>query len=75
MLKEDGVIFIQIDDEECAYLKVLCDEIFGRNNYLNTITVKMKNIAGASGGGEDKRLKKNVEFILCYTKTINAING
>ena len=68
LLKEDGVIFIQIDDEECAYLKVLCDEIFGRNNYLNTITVKMKNIAGASGGGEDKRLKKNVEFILVYTK-------
>lgn len=68
LLREDGIIFIQIDDNEYAYLKVLCDEIFGRNNYLNTITVKMKNIAGASGGGEDKRLKKNIEFILTYTK-------
>lgn len=68
LLKEDGAIFIQIDDEECAYLKVLCDEVFGRNNYLNTIAVRMKNIAGASGGGEDRRLKKNVEFILVYTK-------
>lgn len=68
LLSEDGVIFIQIDDNESAYLKVICDEIFGRNNYLNTISVKMKNIAGASGGGEDKRLKKNIEYILVYTK-------
>ena len=68
LLKKDGVIFIQIDDNEMAYLKVLCDEVFGRNNYLNTVSVKMKNIAGASGGGEDKRLKKNIEYILIYTK-------
>ena len=68
LLTDDGVIFIQIDDNEQAYLKVLCDEIFGRNNYLNTISVKMKNIAGASGGGEDRRLKKNIEYIMVYTK-------
>ena len=68
LLSDDGVIFIQLDDNEQAYLKVLCDEIFGRNNYLNTISVKMKNIAGASGGGEDRRLKKNVEYIMVYTK-------
>ncbi|MDU2683610.1 site-specific DNA-methyltransferase [Clostridium sp.] len=68
LLSNDGVIFVQIDDEQQAYLKVMMDEIFGRYNYLNTITVKMKNIAGASGGGEDKRLKKNIEFILVYAK-------
>ena len=45
LLSNDGIIFIQIDDNEQAYLKVLCDELFGRNNYLNTISVKMKNIA------------------------------
>ena len=45
LLSNDGIIFIQIHDNEQAYLKVLCDEIFGRNNYLNTISVKMKNIA------------------------------
>lgn len=67
LLSDDGIIFIQIDDNEMAYLKVVCDEIFGRNNYLNTISVKTKNIAGASGGGEDKRLKKNVEYIISYT--------
>ena len=72
MMKDDGVIFIQIDDEEMAYLKVLCDEEFGRSNYLNTIAVKMKNIAGASGGGEDKRLKKNIEYILVYTNNYES---
>lgn len=68
LLRKDGVIFIQINDEEYAYLKVLCDEIFGRNNFVNTVSVNMKNIAGASGGGEDKRLKKNCEYILIYAK-------
>lgn len=79
LLSDDGCIFIQIDDEEQAYLKVLCDEVFGRNNFVNMISVNMKNIAGASGGGEDKRLKKTVEYILIYAKkydllqTFNAV--
>lgn len=68
LLCDDGSIWIQIDDEEQAYLKVLCDEIFGRSNFINMISVNMKNIAGASGGGEDKRLKKNCEYILIYAK-------
>lgn len=68
LLSKEGSIWIQIDDEEQAYLKVLCDEIFGRNNFVNMISVNMKNIAGASGGGEDKRLKKNCEYILIYAK-------
>ena len=68
LLSEEGSIWIQIDDEEQAYLKVLCDEVFGRNNFVNMISVNMKNIAGASGGGEDKRLKKNCEYILVYAK-------
>ena len=66
LLSEDGTIWIQIDDDEQAYLKVLCDEIFGRNNFVNMISVNMKNIAGASGGGEDKKIKKNCEYILLY---------
>lgn len=68
LLHEEGSIFIQIDDEEQAYLKVLCDEVFGRKNFINMISVNMKNIAGASGGGEDKRIKKNCEYILIYSK-------
>lgn len=73
LLSEEGTIWIQIDDEEQAYLKVLCDEIFGRGNFINMISVNMKNIAGASGGGEDKRLKKNCEYILIYSKNYSLL--
>ena len=73
LLAEEGVIFIQISDEEQAYLKVLCDEVFGRRNFVNMISVNMKNIAGASGGGEDKRLKKNCEYILIYAKDYTSL--
>jgi adenine-specific DNA-methyltransferase len=73
LLSEDGSIWIQIDDEEQAYLKVLCDEIFGRKNFVNMISVNMKNTAGASGGGEDKRLKKNCEYILIYAKRYDSL--
>jgi adenine-specific DNA-methyltransferase len=75
LLKNDGCIFVQIDDEEQAYLRVLLDEIFGRENFINTIVVKMKNIAGASGGGEDKRFKKNVEFIHIYSKNYKVFKS
>ena len=68
LLSDDGSIWIQINDEEQAYLKVVCDEVFGRNNFINIVSVNMKNVAGASGGGEDKRLKKNCEYILGYAK-------
>ncbi|EFF84241.1 DNA (cytosine-5-)-methyltransferase [Acinetobacter haemolyticus ATCC 19194] len=71
LLKEEGVIFVQCDDNEQAYLKVLMDEIFGRSNFLNQISVKMKQTSGASGGGEDKKLKKNIEYIIIYTKNID----
>ena len=40
LLSEEGTIWIQIDDEEQAYLKVLCDEVFGRENFVNMISVR-----------------------------------
>ena len=73
LLSMDGTIWIQIDDEEQAYLKVLCDEVFGRSNFINMISVNMKNIAGASGGGEDKRLKKNCEYIFAYARDYSLL--
>ena len=68
LLRTDGVFFCQLNDDEAAYCKVLLDEIFGRNNFINQVSVKMKQTAGASGGGEDKRLKKNIEYILIYAR-------
>ncbi|GAB7140301.1 hypothetical protein RsTz2092_02490 [Deferribacterales bacterium RsTz2092] len=68
LLAEYGVISIQIDDDEMAYLKVIMDEVFDRSNFLNTISIKAKVSSGASGGGEDKKAKKNTEFVLMYCK-------
>ena len=39
------------------------------------VSVNMKNIAGASGGGEDKRLKKNCEYILIYAKNYENLTS
>jgi adenine-specific DNA-methyltransferase len=68
LLRKDGIIFVHIDDEEMAYLKILVDEVFGRDNFLNCITIKAKVSSGASGGGEDKKIKKNTEYLLLYSK-------
>ena len=73
LLTEKGVIFIQISDIELAQLRILCDRVFGEENFLNIISVNMKNIAGASGGGEDKRFKKNCEYILVYAKNYSLM--
>jgi adenine-specific DNA-methyltransferase len=75
LLRADGAIFVQLDDEEVSYCRVLMDEIFGRRNFINQVCVKTKHAAGASGGGEDKRLKKNVEFLLVYVKDNDSERG
>jgi adenine-specific DNA-methyltransferase len=67
LLADDGTIFIQIEDDGQAYLQLLLNDIF-KNNYLNTVIVKAKASSGASGGGEDKKLKKNTEYIHIYCK-------
>ena len=74
LLKEDGIIFISIDDNELFQLRLLCDKIFGENNYINLISINTKNNAGASGGGEDRRLKKNLEYVLIYAKNYNEVS-
>ncbi len=68
LLTNDGAIFVQCDDTEQAYLKVLMDSVFGRDAFLNTLSLKTKVSAGASGGGEDKKIKKNIEYIHIYVK-------
>jgi adenine specific DNA methylase Mod len=63
-LTKDGVIFISIDDDEGHYLKVLCDEIFGRKNFINTIIWQKK----FSPQNDAKWLSDNHDFILGYAK-------
>lgn len=63
LLRKDGIIFVQISEDEFAYLKCLMDEIFGRDKYLSTIVVKTKTGAGV---GQESFLMTINEYILVY---------
>ena len=71
LLAEDGVIFVQIDDNQSAYLKVILDEIFGRNNMINSIVVNMSNLSGPKiqHAINGKRFPKIKEYIHIYRKS------
>ena len=71
LLRDDGCIFVQCDDNEQAYLKVLMDEIFGRENKLSSITVKVKAPAGV---GQESFLFDVNEYILVFAKNINLVD-
>lgn len=64
LLKDDGVIFISIDDNEQAHLKLLCDEIFGLNNFIGNIIWQKKY----TQSNDAKYLSNTHDFILCYAK-------
>ena len=66
LLREDGSIWISIDDGECHYLKVMCDEIFGRKNFVSSIIWEKVHTRKNSS----KYLSSSHDFILCYAKSI-----
>jgi adenine-specific DNA-methyltransferase len=69
LLSEDGIIFISIDDNESHYLKVLCDEVFGRNNFVvNFVYRRRKTQANLT-----KNFAPVHEHILCYAKDIRYL--
>lgn len=63
LLKEDGVIFISIDDNEQAQLKLLCDEIFGEENFIAGYIHKNNSIKNQA-----KLVSVSAEYIVCYAK-------
>ena len=65
-LRDDGVIFVQCDDNEQAYLKVLCDEIFGRENFISCFVWEQTQHFGR----QKINFYSNKEFILCYAKKL-----
>ena len=69
LLRDDGVIFVSIDDNEVANLRKLCDEIFGEENFINLITVKLSESTGVKMSHVDKRLPKLKEYILLYKRS------
>ena len=70
LLKDDGVIFISIDDNEQANLKILCDEIFGEENFVaNLIWRKIEENSSTGGTMKITRnFRKDHEYIVCYAK-------
>ena len=70
-LRDDGVIFVQCDDNEQAYLKVLMDEIFGRENFVANFIWQKKS----SGGQHANFVLDFHEYILCYAKHISSLNA
>lgn len=69
LLKEDGVIFISIDDAEVAHLKMICDEIFGSENFLITLVWQKRY------SRENREAIGDVhEFVLVYAKNYKKAN-
>jgi len=68
LLREDGVVFVQCDDNEQAYLKVLMDEIFGRDVFVNMIAVQMSEASGVKMTHAKLRFPKIKEYLLFYKK-------
>ena len=74
LLSDDGAIFISIDDNEQANLKLICDEIFGANNFVANIPWRKRTAKSDVPYG----ISQDYELILCYTKSENflaAIEG
>lgn len=70
LLREDGVIFMSIDDNEVHHLRKLCDEIFGEENFIDSIIWKKRY----GGGAKEKYLVTVHEYVLFYAKDINYLD-
>lgn len=77
LLAPDGAFCMQLDDEEVHYAKIICDEIFKRNNFIATIAVKSSTPSGVKTAHRTKKIIKQKDFILVYKKsdalTINPL--
>lgn len=71
LLKENGFIFISIDDHEAAQLKLLCDELFGESNYQNTYYIQVRYADKILKS--DMRYHKQIEQVLVYGKTSQSV--
>lgn len=67
LLREDGVIFVHIDDNEVHNLRLIMNEIFGEENFITTFSRLMK-----TGGAKGRFITPNVEYILAFAKNINS---
>lgn len=69
LLREDGVIFISIDDNEHCNMKKLCDDVFNEKNFITCIT----RATGTPTGGGFEGFVNELDYILVYAKNISAV--
>ena len=70
LLREDGIIFVSIDDNEVSNLRKICDDIFGEENFIDSIIWKKRY----GGGAKEKYLVSIHEFILVYARDLYSID-
>lgn len=66
LLSDKGIVFISIDDNEQAQLKLLCDDIFGEQNFLTKLTVKTGEVYGTKAAHIKKTLVKVKDYVIIY---------
>ncbi|RLT87703.1 MULTISPECIES: site-specific DNA-methyltransferase [unclassified Ketobacter] len=66
LLKDDGHFFVHIDDNELAYLMIICDEIFGRQNRCAVITFKQSSVSGPKA--QNPGLVTTSNYLIWYSK-------
>jgi adenine-specific DNA-methyltransferase len=72
LLREDGVIFISIDDNEVHHLRKLCDEVFGEENFLGQVS----RLTGTPTGQGTRGLVSELDYIVIYSKSeLGDFNG
>jgi len=69
LLRDDGIIFISIDDGELRNLRALCDEVFGEENFVDNIVWKKRY----GGGAKEKHLVTLHEYVLMYARSIDQL--
>jgi adenine-specific DNA-methyltransferase len=69
LLTEKGVIFISIDDNEVAQLKLLCDKVFGEENFVAQIVRE-----AIKGGSKSRHIREQHDYVIIYAKNISLIS-
>jgi len=70
LLRDDGVIFISIDDNEVHHLRMIMDEIFGEENFISTFVRK----SGIAPRQDAKYIATQHDYVVCYSKNISQVN-
>ncbi|MDD2426082.1 MAG: site-specific DNA-methyltransferase [Bacteroidales bacterium] len=69
LLSNDGAFCMHLDDGEVHYAKVICDEIFGRSNFIATVAIRSSTPSGVKTAHKNKKLIKQKDLMLVYKKS------